>query len=86
MIALVIPGNSYPITEVPHLPDGKSNPKGFLGKACQAGYQSHFTIVKGEDISNAFPVETPDFDPATVADELVVFETAQTLPLFVFYA
>ena len=64
----------------------KTQRDSLASKGCQAGYQSHFTIVKGEDVSSALPVETPDFDPATVADELVVFETAQTLPLFVFYA
>ena len=48
LLALVIPGNSYPVTEVPHLPNGRRNPRGLFGKGCQTGYQSHFTIVPGE--------------------------------------
>ena len=49
MISLVIPGNPYPVTEKPFTEDetGKIleyNPDGFYGKACQPGYQSHFTL------------------------------------------
>ena len=49
MISLVVPGNPYPVTEIPFTEDetGKIleyNPDGFYGKACQPGYQSHFTL------------------------------------------
>ena len=49
MISLVIPGNPYPVTEYPFKENeiGKIleyNPDGFYGKACQPGYQSHFTL------------------------------------------
>ena len=53
MVSLVIPGNSYPVTEAPFLPNAPSkdqrveNPRGFYGKTCQSGYQSHYTLSKG---------------------------------------
>ena len=81
---MVIPGNSFPVVEHPFAADGSSaNPSGFKGKACRAGYQSHFTLVDGRTM-NAFPLKGPN-DQATTADELVTFEGAQALPLFVFY-
>ena len=85
LICLTIPGNPYPVTELPYLENGGKktrNRRGFLGKACQAGYQSHYTIVQGDE---GFPVQTLEFDRNATADELVVFEAAQVLPLFVFY-
>ena len=91
VLCLVTPGNTFPITEQPYLPNGKRNPKGFLGKPCLPGYQSHFTIVKSGNIASAYPVDSLEADPAATAtatataDELVIFETAQVVPLFVFY-
>ena len=79
IVSVVVPGNTFPVVEHPF-----TNPNGFKGKACRNGYQSHFTLVDGKDISTAFPL-TGHIDPATVADELVTFEGAQALPLFVFY-
>jgi len=89
---MVIPGNSFPVVEHPFVSEKdekgiavrKVNPGGFKGKACRNGYQSHFTLVDGRDINTAFPVRGP-IDAATAADELVTFEGAQALPLFVFY-
>jgi len=113
LIAAVLPGNPYPVTEHPFLPkrdkDGKQlfpvqfemdptlegkdkrkrNPFGLLGQACKAGYQSHYTIVDSVHSGSAFPTQHGDFDgqanARTVSDELVVFEGAQALPLFLVY-
>ena len=86
LVSLVIPGNSFPVVEHPFAADGSgaANPSGFKGKACRAGYQSHYTVVDGRDINTAFPI-AGDIDPAVAADELVTFEGAQALPIFVFY-
>jgi len=61
VIAAVSPGNPFPVVEGPFKrdefgkiqtspDDGKSipNPKGYLGKACQVGYQSHSIV--GENL------------------------------------
>jgi len=61
------------------------NVNGFLGKPCQPGYQSHYTIVNKKSTGSAFPIETDQIDPTQHADELVVFQEAQTLPLFLIY-
>jgi len=85
IVSMVIPGNSFPVVEHPFAAAGSSaNPSGFKAKACRGGYQSHFTLVDGMDINDAFPL-TEDIDPDTVADELITFDTSQALPLFVFY-
>ena len=61
----------------------KVNADGFMGKACRGGCQSHLTLVDGRDIDTAFPLRG-HIDPATFADELVTFEGAQALSVFVF--
>ena len=88
ILSLLIPGNTFPITESPFLPNGKKNPQSYIGKPCRPGYQSHLTIVRSHDISSAFPIAGDEImdDPGSIAMELVVFESAQVLPLFVFYA
>jgi len=85
IVGMVIPGNSFPVVEHPFAADGsgKANPSGFKGKACRTGYQSHFTVVDDTNIDTAFPVKGP-FDWTSMADELVIFEGAQALPIFVF--
>ena len=73
------------MVEHPFAADGSSaNLSGFKGTGCRGGDPSHFTLVDGRDINTAFPLRGP-IDVATAADELVTFEGAQTLPLFVFY-
>ena len=98
LVSLVIPGNAYPATENPYLENGKRNPKGLLGKACNTGYQSHFTLVNANNIADAYPIHDSQLltnppsksqngvNDVIIADGLVVFEAAQALPLFVFYA
>jgi len=113
LIAAVLPGNPFPVTEHPFIPkrdqDGKPlslaqfemdptleskdkrkrNPFGLLGQACKAGFQSHYTIVDSVHAGSAFPTQHGDFDDQAkarrVSDELVVFEGAQALPLFLVY-
>jgi len=67
----------------------KRNPFGLLGQACKAGFQSHYTIVDSVHSGSAFPTQHGDFDDQAkarrVSDELVVFEGAQALPLFLVY-
>jgi hypothetical protein len=89
LLAMVIPGNPFPVTEHPFIyENGRStvNPEGYLGKACRPGYQSHITIVNTADIKTPFPVLTPQIDPLNSAEEVVIFESNAALPLFVFYA
>jgi len=78
IIALTIPGNVYPTTENPL--DGIGS---LLGQACKKGYQSHYVKVtkKGHPILR----EGTARETEAVADELVVFEGWQTLPLFLVY-
>jgi len=95
LISAVLPGNPYPVTEHPFVfeKDGKAekkpNPFGLLGQACKAGYQSHYTIVDSANPVFSFPTLHEDFDDPgkgrIVSDELVVFEGAQALPLFLVY-
>jgi len=82
IVSMVIPGNSFPVVEHPFAADGSSaNPSGFKGKVGRLGYQSHLTYVDRHR-PNA-PVK--GLVDSAVADELVIFDSAQALPLFVFY-
>lgn len=93
LVSLVIPGNAFPIAETPLniLEDafGKvqltPNAAGFYGKPCQRGYQSHYTLIDKKDIKMAFPVEG-EYDPKNHADEVVIFDSTQSLPLFLVYS
>ena len=91
LIAAVLPGNTYPVTEQPFVSEKeggkgmrKLNPLGLLGQACKAGYQSHYTVVDSVSVNLAFPTQLDDFDDPkkkrVVSDELVAFEGAQALP------
>ena len=61
------------------------NPQGYLGNACRAGYQSHYTVVDSRNISTAFPFKEEKIDPAITSNEIVIFDGAQILPLFLIY-
>jgi len=94
VIALALPGNPFPIIEHPFKRDengevlssietGKKipNPEGYFGRACNPGYQSHYTIVKP-----FYPIENESVDLSKrYRDELVIFQDAQALPLFLIY-
>jgi len=92
VIAVTIPGNVFPVLEHPFQSDDIStrtpNPHGYYGAACHTGYQSHYTIVK-RVVDQAFPVlfkkGQTKFDPLNHADELVIFQDAQALPLFLVF-
>ena len=43
VLAMVVPGNSFPITEHPLQTKQSTNKAGYYGAACEAGYQSHYT-------------------------------------------
>ena len=79
LLSLVNAGNTFPVIEHPEQPGS------LLGQACRPGYQSHFTIVDSPDHTQAFPTKYAVIDDATTADELVVFDHAQAVPVFVFY-
>ena len=101
LLAAVLPGNPYPVTEhpfvVPFVTDEsiegddkrKPNPVGLLGQACKGGYQSHYSVIDTKSFAAPFPTQFDDFEDhekkRVVSDELVVFEGAQALPLFLFY-
>ena len=82
MLCVVIPGNSFPVTEQPFSPEGFKS--GYQGQACRPGYQSHSTLVDGRNITKAFPIKG-GLDENILADETVIFEGAQAMPMFVFY-
>jgi len=79
LLSLVNAGNTFPVTEHPEQAGS------LLGHACRPGYQSHFTIVDSTDYTKAFPTRSASVNAASTADELVTFESAQAVPLFVFY-
>jgi len=84
LLSMVIPGNTFPVTEHPW--DSEMKKSGYHGHACRPGYQAHFTLVDNSGIQNAYPMKVdPPFSYEKVADELVIFDTSQALPLFVFY-
>ena len=84
VISLASPGNVLPISADPVLNKIK-NPQGYLGKPRQQGYQSHYTVVHmpGEGGTYGYPLRTAPTDDSS--DELVVFEPAQALPVFLIY-
>jgi len=88
VLALVSPGNSLPVTESP---EGDST-KNYYGKAGEKGYQSHYTTVKYQGWESKTPVNkdsiptwNDDLAKGKIVDELVLFEGAQVLPLFLVY-
>jgi hypothetical protein len=101
VVAAVNPGNTFPVTEHPFLEKQQQQPgviaklfaaanqgdkMSLNGKPGIPGYQSHYTVVPKKTISDAFPLtDNQTIDPARHADELVVFQDAQALPLFIFY-
>ena len=102
LLSLVITGNTFPVTEYPfkEKPDGgietfidelgetkfMPNPQGYLGKACRPGYQSHYTVVDSKNVSTSFPCRKEELDPNETANEIVIFDGAQILPLFLIYS
>ena len=84
LLSMVISGNPFPVTEYPFLKDGSDSPEGYKGKACPLGYQSHSTIVDSSKYPNSYPITSTTINATSTADELVVFESAQALPIFVF--
>jgi len=95
LVALTIPGNTFPVIEHPFedyngviTKDVKGeiipNPKGFYGRGVKGGYQSHYTIVSKSNIQDAYPIKEA-YNPEKHADELVVFQDAQALPVFALF-
>ena len=80
VLSMLNAGNTFPVTEHPLEADSLEE------QACRPGYQSHFTIVDSTDYTKAYPTKSAPINGASTADELVVFDVSQSLPLFVFYA
>ena len=87
VLSLVLPGNPYPVTEVPTKGNGDPNPGSLVGQGCRPGYQSNYTVVTNDLGSPSYPDPRGDILNALyhrkVSDELVVFEPTQVLPLFI---
>ena len=79
ILSMVNAGNPFPVIEHPEQAGS------LLGQACRPGYQSHFTLVDSTNYKKAFPTSSSVINAATTADELVTFESAQAVPVFVFY-
>ena len=69
VISLVLPGNTYPVTENP---ESKNT---LRGKPLKRGYQSHYVSVK----SNGKPTTNEEI---SVYDELVINQSTQAVPVF----
>jgi len=84
VISLASPGNVLPICADPKI-IGLPNSHGYLGKPRQPGYQSHYTAVymPGEGGTYGYPLRSAPTEASW--DELVVFEPAQALPVFLIY-
>jgi len=80
VVGLMNLGNPFPVTEHP-----LNSPRSYNGAACRRGYQSHFSVVDGRDMLNAFPLLEHPF-PSFAAHEYVAFESSQLLPLFLVYS
>lgn len=79
LVAFATPGNIYPVIE-PAVPN---HPQTLMGKPCRKGYQSHFVVVNGptaQKLGHVAPMGTAE---GHLADELVLFESAQAVPRFV---
>lgn len=80
IVSMIIPGNIFPITKNPWKPGS------YLGKPLQSGYQSHYTVVSKSSTVTAFPVSHSDIiHKHKHASELVIFDGAQALPMFILH-
>jgi len=77
ILALVIPGNIYPVIEHPQKDES------YMGAACRSGYQAHGTIVSGSTKEFGYPINKGWTEKKY--DELVVFQDAQAIPKYVIY-
>lgn len=83
LLSAVVPGNVFPVTEHPFLPDKTINPNGLYAKPFRPGYQAHQALV--DERNPSVEVFDDNKEDLRLADELVIFESAQAVPLFVFY-
>jgi len=70
IIAYIIPGNTFPVTENP------TGPSKLVGTPLKTGYQSHYVVTT----SSGLPVKTPS---QNCFDELVINQEAQVVPAFI---
>jgi len=71
LICAAIPGNIYPMNETQE------------GISVRTGYQSHFTIVDLSQFPSSEPLLNFESQPNNAVDELVLFQEAQLLPMFI---
>jgi hypothetical protein len=74
IICSIIPGNPYPVIEAPN------DENSVKGSNLITGYQSHYVVTR----TNGYPFTQEDYNTenAPSYDEIVVFQEAQVLPLF----
>jgi hypothetical protein len=73
IICSLIPGNPYPVIEPPN------DENSVKGSNLITGYQSHYVVTR----TNGYPFTQEDYDSENPSfDEIVVFQEAQVLPLF----
>jgi len=89
LMAFAIPGNVYPVTEIPDLPGpAEAYPKPLsatetlYGKPCKSGYQSHYVCVQTPLGKLGYPLQSWQ---ENYYDELIVFQDAQVIPFCVLY-
>jgi len=83
LVALVAPGNPYPVVEDPQqasLEVSSHHERSLENQHILNGYQSHYTIVDSER-----NVSTQSKVPQFPEDELIVSSESQTFPLFLVY-
>jgi len=75
IISYILPGNPYPVTE---LPSGKNS---LRGSPILSGYQSHYVVTR----SDGLPFTEADYENESMNryDEIIIGLEAQALPLFV---
>jgi len=98
VVCLVMPGNVLPVIEHPTLDEKGNpfttrddqgiklvpNPEGYHHQNVRKGYNSHYTLVPQVPVKEAFPIKG-NYDSANHADQLVIFQQPQALPLFVVF-
>jgi len=70
IIALVLPGNTYPVTEHP------KEVNNIIGQALKSGFQSHYVVTS----KAGYPIQHPT---EKCYDELVISQEAQVVPVFI---
>ena len=77
VVALATLGNVFPVVEHPF----SNSTQSYLEKDCEPGFQSHYATVNK---LSGYPI-AKEFNSNADADQVVLFNQSQLLPLFVIY-